>query len=304
MRVKITDINPQSQYYESRDKLIGKIIEFENLDDCSFDNYSGWKRGKMISGDLKGHALYGFKYEPVEETAMSEFGECSINFPGGIMNQDGSVSYHLTRKQPKKLSWLQKIRGYDDLQSALDCERDFTHDLVKQKTDLQERCKATESMRDHYKTTAETWQQTTISKARDLELMSKVADSWQQKAIDANKRSDTILNDYISFLDELEKELMKDANTGRRLKFSVGHNHIEIVIGNPVTYIYNYNETETDEEGYNTDYAVSICSEKDQYDWKKGVIQSLKNLCSDWDYTKDFTRLLFEVMFKKYPELK
>jgi len=121
---------------------------------------------------------------------------------------------------------------------------------------------------------------------RNRDLNAKVADCWQQRLICVQKD-------------------MSDATEmiGRRLKFSVGHNHIEIVVGNPVTYIQNYNPESLDENECDIDVSTSMCSTKDVYDWKIGVIKSLDNICDDWGYSKELRRDLRKALAKKYPEI-
>jgi hypothetical protein len=185
----------------------------------------------------------------------------------------------------KKLSWWQKIRGYDDLQA---------------------RCNSAEGMRDHYKETLESWESIAISKARELELMTKVADNWQAKAIEANKRADDFITDVNKYLDEIEvgceylNELMDEEEKiiGRRLKFSVGHNHITITIGNPVTLFENFISNSGKLE-----WSISRCSRKDTYDWKQGAIKSLDNYCDEHNHAKKLRRDLRKALAKKYPEI-
>jgi hypothetical protein len=161
-------------------------------------------------------------------------------------------------------------------------------------------------MRDHYKTALESWESLAISKARELKLMEKVADNWQQKAIDANKRADDFILDANNRLDQMEQDcqLMNDIMDeeekiiGKRIKFSVGHNHIKIIIGNPATYCENY-----ESDKYRIGWSVSLCSHKDVYNWKTGVIKSLDNLCNEKKYTQKLRRDLRKALAKKYPEV-
>jgi hypothetical protein len=277
MKVRITDIHPESQFYQERDNIIGKIFDSKDMEE-SFQQ-PGWSLLLHYRGDIS----MWCKYEPVEEPAMSELAKITV------CSATNSTDCKITVKN-KKLSWLQKIRGYDRLAHELKMEVDNSNWLKENRVKpLQARCQSAESMRDHYKQTAE--------------LHEAVAKQWQQKAVEANKRADDVTNDYVSFLDELENELMED-QTGRRLKFSVGHNHIEIVVGNPVCTAQNYNQVELLLNGDDTATAFSCCNPKDTYNWKTGVIQALENLCHFWKYDKMLTQSLFEAMFKKYPELK
>ena len=198
----------------------------------------------------------------------------SIEYPGGTMNQDGTVKEihprvwvnenghaqfgcSLVLETQKKKSWLQKIRDYDNLQS---------------------RCNSAEAMRDHYKTIM-------TEALHDRDLHATVADVWQQRLIC------------------VQKDLMDATEMiGKRLKFSVGHNHVTIIVGNPVTYAENYNEFENGEEE-NTEWVVSKCSPKDTYNWKTGVVQALDNLCDEQEALKVLRRDLRKALEKKYPEV-
>lgn len=123
------------------------------------------------------------------------------------------------------------------------------------------------------------WMTIAIEKSNELELMTKVADNWQAKLIEQNK------------------------TIGRRLKYSVGHNHITIIVGCPITVVENYNEYLYGKDGTSTDTDYSVCSKKDAYNWKTGAIQALENLCRDWEYGKDLRRDLMKGLAKKYPEV-
>lgn len=122
-------------------------------------------------------------------------------------------------------------------------------------------------MIDYWKDSRDMWRSIAISKSIELERMTKIADAWKEKA-----------------------------TFGRRLKFSVGHNHIEIIIGNPICVAINFNEVDG-----NYDSSHSICNPKDQYDWKKGAIQAFTNLINDYQIDRSEW---FNKLFKKYPELK
>jgi hypothetical protein len=87
-------------------------------------------------------------------------------------------------------------------------------------------------------------------------------------------------------------------NLGRRLKFSVGHNHIEIIVGNPVTYTKNVSS-----DGKKIEWDISRCSHKDIYDWKLGVRMALDNLCDDRKYSDKLRCDLRKELARKYPEV-
>jgi hypothetical protein len=132
------------------------------------------------------------------------------------------------------------------------------------------------NMKFYYRESRDIWMSIAISKALELEFMEKVADNWQAKLIDQN------------------------SIIGKRLKFSVGHNHIEIVVGNPTTYIENCN---TEFEEFTYQWTVSRCSHKDTYNWKTGVIEALDNLCVQSEYSHKLQRDLRKALAKKYPEI-
>jgi hypothetical protein len=127
---------------------------------------------------------------------------------------------------------------------------------------------------------------------RDRDLHAKVADNWQVKLVEANCRKENL---------QIAADVMlKELNSyGRRIKFSVGHNHIEIIIGNPTTYIENCNT----EKDMKFQWNVSRCSTKDTYNWKTGVIEALDNLCYHSEYADKLRRDLRKELAKKCPEV-
>jgi len=212
MRIKVTELHPSCEWvmagYEK--KIINTIFTVKGEIMQAGGMPDGWSFAvfEKREGDAI-LAIRGFKYIEVPEY--------SIKYPGGTMNQDGTVIRgHTHNVEPsamselgftswlsdrfnhgcigllpeqKKLSWFQKIRGYDDLQA---------------------RCNSAESMRDHYKTAM-------TEALRDRDLNAKVADKWRDKLIEVN------------------------TTMGRRLTFSVGHNHVTIIVGNPICVAENYN---------------------------------------------------------------
>lgn len=133
------------------------------------------------------------------------------------------------------------------------------------------RCEMLEMMRDHYKTIM-------TEALHDRDLHATVADVWQQRLICVQK----------DIMDATEM-------LGKRLKFSVGHNHIEILVGNPITLFELFNKI--------TVRAYSQCSTKDIYNWKIGVIQAIENFCKQENLSKKKRREIFKAMSKKYPEI-
>jgi hypothetical protein len=100
-----------------------------------------------------------------------------------------------------------------------------------------------------------------------------------------------------------ETALWNSATNGRRLKFSVGHNHIEIIVGNPVTACYFHSEAV--DSDFDEDFlAVSILHKTDTYDWKRGVIESLENMIHNWiGNSYGDPAEYFNTLFTTYPEL-
>jgi len=176
--------------------------------------------------------------------------------------------------KPKRKSWIEKIRDYDRIERKLsDKQKEFDSlwkefgksfdngcQMVRVISDLHDRIASTEEMRDHYKTV--------FSETRN-ELV----------------KQRSIINENNKIL-------------GRRLKFSVGHNHIEIIVGNPVTYAKNISS-----DGKKIEWDISRCSHKDTYDWKLGVRMALDNLCDDRKYSDKLRRDLRKELARKYPEV-
>jgi uncharacterized protein YcfJ len=136
--------------------------------------------------------------------------------------------------------------------------------------------------------------------------------SWIEKIRDydnvyARMQSAEAMKDhYKTVFSETRNELVKQRSIinennkilGRRLKFSVGHNHIEIIVGNPVTYAKNISS-----DGKKIEWDISRCSHKDVYDWKLGVRMALDNLCDDRKYSDKLRRDLRKELARKYPEV-
>lgn len=221
-----------------------------------------------------------------EPSAMSELGKwideekASLEYRQALDKLSESMS-QLFKPEPKKLTWLQKIRGYDKLADDLDLHKKIRASQGERIKDLRARCNSAEGMRDHYKEERTSWESLAISKSRELELMTKVADNWQQRLICVQK-------DYADATYPI----------GRRLKFSVGHNHITITIGNPVTLCENFISNNGKLE-----WSISRCSRKDVYDWKQGVIYAVDNYCDEHKSAEKLRRDLRKALAKKYPEI-
>ena len=133
--------------------------------------------------------------------------------------------------------------------------------------------------------------------------------SWIEKIRDYDRlESDLDLHKNIrahqaAMINRLHSQLREGATNGKRLKFSVGHNHIEIIVGNPVTACYFHSEAV--DSDFDEDFlAVSILHKNDTYDWKRGAVEALDNMVHNWigsaygdptDY--------FNALFTTYPEI-
>jgi hypothetical protein len=305
MRVQITDIGKGSNLYQFREFLIGQFGEINDLEKWNsgwYYTYEGFFPDNIL--DLPGWCfakegnipISELKYiEVPEPSAMSELApkySTDIELAGKLASwlNDGietsrSKCVVEEKPAPKKLTWIQNIQKYDKdidllnrqvaMFSGLAGDNKKAYDVAREKNnDLCARVQSAEAMRDHYKTQLESWESLAISKARELELMEKVADLWQQRLIDQNE------------------------TIGKRLKFSVGHNHITITIGNPVTLCENFISNNGKLE-----WSISRCSRKDVYDWKQGVIYAVDNYCDEHKSAEKLRRDLRKALAKKYPEV-
>ena len=287
MKVRITEVHPASYEYANRKKYIGMVFEVD---------------GKITALTLN-KGWYTLATKEIDKPVTCKYievPEYSIEYPGGTMNQDGTVTYKFKLdkpevifhglpepEKPKKKNVIQKIQDYDKLQ------RRYARILEGNK-DLTLRCNKAESM---------------LSEAlHDRDFHATVADNWQAKLIEANKSHDEFKSKVMARMDEIESACEylnnvmdeEEKTIGRRLKFSVGHNHVTIIVGNPVTACVLFNEV----DGKYFD-AHAICNPKDTYNWKKGAIQSLTNLFDAWFVPSEIDRTeWFGKLFNKYPELK
>ena len=87
----------------------------------------------------------------------------------------------LEEKAPKKLSWIQKIRGYD-----------------KDIDVLERQVKAFSELAETNKRNADRLQSLLTEALRDRDLNARVADLWQEKLIKANERIAELENDRTS----------------------------------------------------------------------------------------------------------
>jgi hypothetical protein len=312
MRVKITDIGTGDAFYRDRYKLIGLEANINGIPEKHAEWFSA-----NVSG-IKGHDSIGcfaaFKYievpEPeyiesldrlafsmetskgsLEPSAMSDVARwidenktSLTEAMDKLIKSTKELSDAFYRKS-KKLSWLQSLSKYFK----------YNHKLEKNYLDLQARCNAAEAMRDHYKALM-------TEALRDRDLHAKVADNWQQKAIEANNETQKVITDYANFLDLMEKELLADP-VGKRLKFSVGHNYFEIIVGNPVTVCY-FTARDIKGEAFDWFTSVSICHKNDTFSWKRGAVESLKNMVDGWLGTSYGDKQYFyNALFTAYPEI-
>lgn len=179
MRVKITDIHPESHWFSNRNEIIGKEYDAIKINKA---NYDGWFL--VATNQLKMFSITCKYIEVPEPSAMSELG----NYDTFAEWLKGRFGY---QPEPKKLTWLQKIRGYDDLQA---------------------RCNSAESMRDHYKTQLESWESLAISKARELEIANKVCDNLERIATERGERADKYceaLETIMVTIENLFKDIVK-----------------------------------------------------------------------------------------------
>jgi hypothetical protein len=302
MKIKITDIHPGDAKYYRKDKIIGKIGELAYVNNSLFGDMFMAGRVNDIDGD--GYDYFaGFKYIEVPEVTR----DYSIKLPGGTMHQDGTVCKEPSSMSelgkwidenkpfshaytPQRKTWIQKIRGYDkdvdllnrqvDAFSKLAGENKKAYEMACEKNnDLCARIQAVESMRDHYKTIM-------TEALRDRDLHALVADVWQQRLICVQK-------DYVDATEMI----------GKRLKFSVGNDIITIIVGNPVTACYF--ETPSSVGDWNEEFlAVSICHKNDQFDWKRGAVESLENMIKKWignAYCEPSQ--YYNALFTAYPEI-
>ena len=324
MKVKITELKPESIWKHRSHEVIGMVVDAE-IELTPIDSRSAWSLITPKEAYFNRHGVWCKYIEVPEPTELKPCWKCggpafawknTLSQYNGLVTclnalcMDESENYTINEWQnqprpepsamselgkydtfadwlngrfgyqpaPKKLSWIQKIRGYDkdidllnrqvDAFSELSRDNKKAYEIACEKNnDLCARIQAVEAMRDHYKTIM-------TEALRDRDLHAKVADNWQAKLIDQN------------------------SIIGKRLKFSVGHNHVTIVVGNPVTYCQNL---ETDKERIG--WSASMCSKKDVYNWKIGVIQSLDNLCEEKKYSQKLRRDLRKALAKKYPDI-
>jgi hypothetical protein len=142
MRVEITEVHPESYWVKfGREKeVLGKVFTIINI--YKANGRDGYYSASFVDNSV-GY-IYGFKYiEVPEPSAMSEL---STKKYQESLDRLNDVILNILKPAPKKLSWIQKIRGYDDLQA---------------------RCNSAEAMRDYYKESLDSWESVAISKARD-----------------------------------------------------------------------------------------------------------------------------------------
>lgn len=283
MRVKITEFSNRDsarKFHNIGEIGIGKIESWgdgwNKCDSFTFDDGDVWP-------------LFEFKYiEVPEPSAMSELAGWLNEHPVKITTATASPDCKITVKNGKKLSWLQKIRGYDDVVRQ-------RNQFRSQANDLYSRCAAAESMRDHYKQVF-TEAMNSLAKQADV-IKDRTRDVNHYMAIAEEALQD---RDFNARTADIWQGRLANQNTllGKRLSFVVRKYHVEIIIGNPITLCSNYVNP-----GDYTDNEISRCSSKDVYDWKKGVIQSLENLCDKAGYSKELRRDLRKALAKKYPEV-
>lgn len=104
---------------------------------------------------------------------------------------------------------------------------------------------------------------------------------------------------YEELLQACRKVFVDYTRPPSRLRFSVGHNHVEIIIGKPVCLCKMHPAT------CSNYYAIaSVCNPKDTYNWKTGAVQSLTNFLDFISASREERGRYYAALFKKYPELK
>jgi len=121
----------------------------------------------------------------------------------------------------------------------------------------------------------------------DFEEAYKFADTWL-----AASRLDYFKSAY-------DSRDYKPERIPPRLRFKVDGRRFEIIIGNPVTQCDMRDGKYTHYNAVN-----SVCNPKDTYNWKRGAIVALENFVDQHHLGHDLSKLCFESMFKKYPELR
>lgn len=308
MKIRITELHPNCLWKNTKWENEIMNSEFEVITIRNSSEFDGWCYGEFVPKKSGVSCISGFKYIEVPEPSINEKIQATLTNkvtaeqlnkihgiePSAMSELSGWIdenthancmcdvsTYEYDFSKPKKPTWIQKIRGYDIVLS----ER---NSWIKRYDDLQARCNSAEAMRDHYK---EVFTVASISlgkqasiiteKSRELKLMEIIADTWQQRLICVQK-------DYADVTEMI----------GKRLKFSVGHNHITITIGNPITLCENFISSNKKLE-----WSISKCSRKDVYDWKQGVIHAVDNYCDEHKSAEKLRRDLRKSLAKKYPEV-
>jgi len=245
----------------------------------------------------------------VEEPAMSEladveFGDpyCRTQIPVTKQALDQIAKWiKENMPAPKKLTWLQKIRGYDELVRELEIKENNSKIDKFNYSNLQSRCQAAESMRDHWKSAYETasklhqfYIDRTAARIKRIEwergLSDKVADVWQQRLICVQK-------DYAD----------ATAMIGRRLKWKSGNIEFVVIVGNPVTLLdASFPPLDNYDEDVFADmwFDFSVCKQGDTFNWKKGVMQALFNFFKKYVQDADIQSIIQRDLYAKYQELK
>lgn len=96
---------------------------------------------------------------------------------------------------------------------------------------------------------------------------------------------------------------MKELVIGKRLHLKIQNVRIEIIIGVPTTVCKVELVYPIAGDGRHLySIGMSICSEKDEYNWRKGVIKALQDAIKQEErYVRNY---IFLELFDKYPELR
>jgi len=264
MKVKITELHPNS-IWNGTENVVNNVFELENK--ALFPSNDGWCFVTPKDERFGGNHVWCKFVEVPEPSAMSELGTTihlekkrpirvadSVKLVGVAVNKVAEHTKEAIKEYgelnktldsfnkavyPKKPTWIQKIRGYDDVVR----QRNQFHSMS---SDLYSRCAAAEAMRDHYGAVCKTqcevikdrtrdvnyYESIATEKSRELKLIEKVADCWQDKLIKANERisdNEEIVKERDWYCSELARSVSEMIDVNKTIE---EYNKIEeIIIG-------------------------------------------------------------------------
>jgi hypothetical protein len=234
----------------------GKIKKWRSNDWYYCDSFT------FEDGDV--WPLYEFKYEPIEEPAMSELaGWIPENTKHGVFNlypqiKQKPCEIHGKENPPKKKSWLQKIRDYDRQEEKINRSQ-FEFDRL--------------------------WKEFGNSFDNGCKMVASI--------LDLNKR----IQSAEARLENIGKRL-KWKSSNVEFVVIVG-NPVTLIEAN-----FPPLDKEKDEYFSDTCSDYSVCKHSDTFDWKKGVMQALFNFFKTYIQDSDIQSMMQRDLYKKYPELK